>query len=400
MLYLDTARLGRACPSALQAQLDFARLSADDPSMYSENFLRDGSKVWPKSQVNAFPAFSSWGGVRELKTCIAQHFNVPRASSVFLANRSAQLVRAAASLMFRSCRNVLTSDLNWPHWQGIVNDEAARRHHATTVARVRDMVFCDRVSADELCDQLTATYFKMDCDGLFLPVVNNQGIRLPLSKLLDKLKASGKLRFALVDAAQSFGHLSQPAPTQLADVTIAGCHKWLRGSLPLGVAVCGSPLVAEQFQLTLKQSTWLDDPLSRFTQQIVSNSVNKYSETVNLAPLFTANAAMRSPRVALEALDAQSECQTANAIHIQQALADSPWRVVSVDDSLRTGIILVRSSTSTNQTKECNELRERFRNHRIVLSTYPMGIARISIPTTAMTRESADTLASAFARIA
>jgi len=53
LIYLDTARLGRACPSAFRTQLDFNRLSADDPSMYSEDFLRDGSRVWSRQQIAA-----------------------------------------------------------------------------------------------------------------------------------------------------------------------------------------------------------------------------------------------------------------------------------------------------------------------------------------------------------
>lgn len=369
--------------------------------MYSEGFLRDGSSAWPKVLLDEYPAFQSWEGVESFQGKLAEHFGIASAQDVFLANRSAQLVRMAARLMFRTCRNVLTSDLNWPHWQAIITDEAARSGQRVTLAFARDSVFNVRLTATELNNRLETAFFANDCDGLFLPAVNNLGVRLPLSRLLSNLQSSGKLRFSMIDAAQSFCHLPQPSPATLADVTIAGCHKWLCGSLPLGFAVCGRPLVAEQLRAILKTSATglndLGDPLLRFSQQLCSRSTDKYSETVNIAPMFSANAAIRESRTGLPALREQASSQRTNMDLIQQAAEGTSWTIVAVDTSLQSGIVLMRSTSPAICGVGCDEVRTQFRSHRVALSTYPKGLVRISIPTKKINDESFQTLATAFA---
>ena len=403
LLYLDTARLGQACPSAFQAQLDFSRLSVDDPSMYSASFLREGAHAWPKSRIADYPGFSPWAGVEEFQARIAEHFHAPSAKQVFLASRSAVLLRLAARLMFRLCRNVLTADLNWPHWQAIVMEEAARSGQKVTIASVSDAVLADRMSASNLASQLETAFHDGGCDGVFLPVVNNLGVRLPLAKLLPRLKSSGELRFTLLDAAQSFCHLPEPAPAHLADVTIAGCHKWLRGALPLGIAACGQPLISEQINAILCESnvpsTDLHDPLLRFTQEIISDKINKYSETVNIAPLFSANAAICTPRTSQDTLRHQASCQRNNVGGIEQAATGTSWSIVATDSSLRTGIALMRSQNPATRAAECDSIRSRFREHGVVVSAYPNGLVRISSPTEPIKSESFHSLATAFGRV-
>ena len=146
-----------------------------------------------------------------------------------------------------------------------------------TLASISGAVFDVQASADEITEQLTALFIENDCDGLFLPAVNNLGVRLPFARVLSRLKASGRLRFAMLDAAQSFCHLQEPSPAKLADVTITGCHKWLRGALPLGIAVCRLPLVAGQLRAILRSpdSDDLDDPLLRFSEEVCDDSVKR-----------------------------------------------------------------------------------------------------------------------------
>ena len=404
LLYLDTARLGQACPSAFQAQLDFSRLSAEDPSMYSASLLREGIDAWPQTVKDSYPGFSSWAGIEALQLRVAQHFGSPSAKEVLLASRSAVLFRLAARLMFRLCWNVLTTDLNWPHWQAIVLDEAARCGQTVIVASVKEAVLADRMSASDLTNELETAFDSDDCDGVFLPVVNNLGVRLPLAKILPSLKSSGNLRFTLLDAAQSFCHLPEPAPSHLADVTIAGCHKWLRGSLPLGIAACGRPLVAEQMNAILSEDkvipTDLDDPILRFTKEIVRRTVNKYSETVNIAPLFAANAALSTSRVSSASLLAQASCQADNVNRIGDAIAETSWIPVETDASLQSGIVLLRSRKASVRAAECDHVRASLREHGVTVSTYPEGLIRISSPTTAMSDESLSILANAFGRVA
>jgi len=401
LLYLDTARLGQACPRVVQAQHDFIRLSADDPSMYGEVFFRDGSRGWSDRLLRDYPGFRDWQGIGSLKQQVTQHFGIQAPENIFLANRSIQLIRTAARLMFRNCRNVLTSDLNWPHWQAVVADEAARSRQRVTLASISGAVFDGHVSADEVTEQLTQRFIETDCDGLFLPAVTNLGVRLPVTRVLSRLKASGRLRFAMIDAAQSFCHLQEPSPAKLADVTITGCHKWLRGALPLGIAVCRLPLVAEQFLAILRSpdSSDLDDPLLRFSEEVCDHSVNGFMETVNVAPLFSANAAIRSRRTDSDELRLQGRRQMTNVEAIRASANATSWQVVATDESLQTGIVLMRSTSQTVQKMDCEEVRTRFRKQDVALSTYPQGLIRISAPTAQISDQSVGTLADAFERV-
>jgi hypothetical protein len=75
-----------------------------------------------------------------------------------------------------------------------------------------------------------------------------------------------------------------------ADFTIAGCHKWLRGYFPLGLAFFGQPGTREFIADTaanMLRTAELDDGLLRFCTQLTDANLDGYSETVNLGPLFS-----------------------------------------------------------------------------------------------------------------
>lgn len=113
LLYLDTARLGQMTPAARDAQLDFVRLSAEEPSsLYFEEFLRGGFSAWPESYQRRFPGLRNWNGVSGLKQGLLQLAGAPDNWRVLLANRSLSLVNLAVRCQFRVCRNVLATDLS------------------------------------------------------------------------------------------------------------------------------------------------------------------------------------------------------------------------------------------------------------------------------------------------
>ena len=114
LLYLDTARLGQMTPAAKDAQLDFVRLTAEEPSsLYFEEFLRSGYSGWPEFYQRRFPGLRTWHGVSGLKQSIRQIAGAPDHWRVLLASRSLSLVRLATGSLFRACRNVLATDLGW-----------------------------------------------------------------------------------------------------------------------------------------------------------------------------------------------------------------------------------------------------------------------------------------------
>jgi len=108
---LDTARLGQMTPAAKGAQLDFVRLSAEEPSsLYFEQFLSGGFSAWPAFYQDRFPGLRTWTGVSGLKHSIRQLVDAPGDWQVLLASRSLSLVNLASSCMFRVRRNVLATD--------------------------------------------------------------------------------------------------------------------------------------------------------------------------------------------------------------------------------------------------------------------------------------------------
>ncbi|WP_233214482.1 aminotransferase class V-fold PLP-dependent enzyme [Rhodopirellula bahusiensis] len=402
VLYLDTARLGRTCAAASQAQLDVNRLLVDDPSLYCENLFRNGADAWPEERLAQYPSFQHWHGLQSLQREFAKHFSVSDPENVFLASRSVQLVRLASRTMFRACRNVLTCDMNWPHWQHVVADEAARSGQAVSVAEIHSAVFDKGLSAKSLVETLAAAFLDRDCDGIFLPAVTNLGIRLPISDLLSRLKPSGRLRFVLVDAAQSFCQLPEPSPTKHVDMTITGCHKWLGGGNPLGVAICGRPIVAEQFRQILQSGHCpeLEDPLLRFSQQIGGNSVSRYLETVNVTPLFTVNAAIREERTKRKHLREQLERQQRNLDTVEQCVDGTPWNLLDIDESLRSGIMLLQSQDPLHREADCLALGDRFRERGVAFSSYPQGVIRISTPKSLVSNHAANVMERAFQCVA
>ena len=123
--YLDTARLGQMTPAAKDAQLDFVRLSAEEPSsLYFEQFLRDGFSAWPTFYQERFPGLHTWTGVSGLKHSIRQLVDAPDDWQVLLASRSLSLVNLASSCMFRVCRNLLDTDLSGPTYERAIAGKA------------------------------------------------------------------------------------------------------------------------------------------------------------------------------------------------------------------------------------------------------------------------------------
>jgi len=142
LLYLDTARLGQTLPAARDAQIDFVRLTAEEPStLYFEEFLKHGYEVWPDSYQNRFRDLKPWSGVRGLKKSLRQLAGAPDDWNVLLASRSLSLVQLAARSMFQVCCNVLTTDLSWPTYQDAVTRQAFASGGRVTTVPLRDAIF-------------------------------------------------------------------------------------------------------------------------------------------------------------------------------------------------------------------------------------------------------------------
>ena len=395
-IYMDTARQGQACPAAMQVECEFARLAFEDPYLCSLSFLQHGASVWPEQLQREFPELSCWNGCHPLHEQMALALGTQDADRVFVASQSARLVRTACRLMFRQCRSVLTTDLNWPAWQQIANEEAQRHHGRLHVVELKDPAIRGKASPQELNEVLQSKFLHHDCDGLFIPAVSSLGIHLTVAQLLRQLRSLRPVRFVVVDGAQALGHIPVNDIIDASDVFIAGCHKWLQAHLPLGVALTGNRLTAEQFaNLAMKSEASSDchDPLLRFSQELRTERLQKYSETVNVLPLLTANSTLRAASLGMNTINESLAMRQSNSQLVAQCLLDSPWCPVA-STSMDCGILLVEPKQAERWNPEA--ITAAMHRHGISLSVYLDRKLRLSMPSQILTESQLQFLRNSF----
>lgn len=215
-------------PAARDAQIDFIRLAGEEPSsLYFEEFLRGGFQAWPQEYRERFPALAAWLGVDGLKYSLRELAGAPDDWRVLLASRSLPLLQLGANCLYRVCRNVLTTDLNWPAYQRAVVAKAIRTDNRVSETAIRDLILYDGWNADDVADHLADEFIRRGCDGLFLPAVDHLGIRLPIRQIVQRINKLAELRFCLIDAAQAFCHVPLDEAFAHADFVVAGSHKWM-----------------------------------------------------------------------------------------------------------------------------------------------------------------------------
>jgi hypothetical protein len=403
-LYLDTARLGRMCPDAQAADQDFAQLASEEGcTLYFEHFLRWGYTALPPSLAHRYSGLSHWAGVPAFKNDLKTVVGLPRERMTLIANRSAQLVRLAARLLCLRCQNILVTDMEWPAYMAALTAECRRMHRAVTMVPVRQSLFRDGIGREELIDRLAAYYCTHDCDGLFLSAVTYQGVRLPVRELLGALGEAARPRLVVVDGAQAINHVPLGLGDGYCDLLLAGCHKWLRAYHPMGLAFC-CRATSEGFVNTVCHQMLvdgeLDDPLLSFTRQLEGGTLETYSETVNLAPMFTAAAAVRRMLKSSRTKPEELSCQVANARQVTGDAPASGWRPLRPSEPLQTGILLLEAKSRDTRTAPIEMLRQRFLTAGIALTAYDGGLIRASLPDALLGGHDHDLLRSALDRCA
>ncbi len=383
-LYLDTARLGRISPGAQQAHLEFVRLAAEEPSsLYFEEFLRSGFDAWPNDYQRRFPALSYWPGIAGLKRRLNRFAGAPDSNHCLIANRSAQLMTLAARILSSTCRHIFTTDFNWPTYQNILQHEANRSGNRVHVARHRTSVLRDDMRPSQLVAVIVQEFVNHNCDGLFLPAVDNLGIRLPISDIVTAIRRQSVLRFVVVDAAQAFAHVPIGDCLSVADFTIAGCHKWLRGYFPLGIASFGQPSTRDIIHRTasdMLRTAELDDGLLRFCRQLSNTKLDGYSETVNLGHLFSCCGAVADALSTSASPSDSLRQQAANADLVTDVVRDTDWQLVAPHQGLRSGILLLQHRDRSTQTTKSDDIRRLFQLHGVIVTAYDGSLVRLSMP--------------------
>lgn len=381
LLYLDTARLGAmhsAARRAIEGYLDLATTEACSPAF--ENFLHHGYDACPLAFRDRYPGLSDWQGFAAFKRDLPRFVELPGSPEILIANRTSHLMRLATRLLFLRCRRVLVTDLEWPAYRAILDAECHRDGHEVVQVPLRMPLFVDRCSAAETTQIVTRAFHNNACDGLFLSGVTYEGLRLPVQQIASALKEASRPPFVVVDGAQALGHTPTELGLEYCDFYLAGTHKWLRTSFPMGLAFCprrGTQALIRRTCLNMMEAGQLDDPLLRFTWQSDAGQFEVFGETVSLASLFPCAATIRALLSECSS-DQRFERLLAGAKQLEAGTGETGWAPLLPDSELRSAILLLQSDRQRTRDMSRDQLRHRFQREGIALTAYDRGVVRLS----------------------
>lgn len=402
-LYLDTARMGLPALSVRKAQEDFFRLMSEEGlSGCLDELLSGGFDAWPESLGRRYRGLRDWRGVRELKESLRRLLLAPPETRVFLASRSSALMKLTARAFFLQCRRVLVTDLTWPGYAKLLERERTRIGRKVETLSVRSKILDDRASAGEIA-RLIARYFRdRRCDGIFLPAVSHEGIRLPLGEILSLLKEAGRPRFFAVDGAQALSHVPVDLTSGAFDLFLAGSHKWLRGVGPMGMGFCpraNTRCFIWEVAQRMIDSGELDDPLLRFTEELESKERDTFSETVNISPLFSARAAARLAEERGSGGEVQFRRRQIARDALEGVSKSSGWKPLLPQSPLRSGILLLQATGERIREALPEGTRRLFQAFGISITAYEGALVRFSMPTGFGNRGELDFIRDALRRV-
>ena len=207
-----------------------------------------------------------------------------------LAGRSTNLMKLAGRLLFRGGQSVLVTDLAWPSYQRILKREARKADARFVCLQVRAGILRRAISAEKLVRMIVDRIFAKKAGGVFIPEVSHDGIRLPVAEIVQAIRQAVPNTFVVVDGSQAFGQVPLDLSRTPCDFYLGGCHKWLGSHLPLGIGFCPNPQTALNVERTcndMLDRRSLDDPLLAFLESIRTGRQRRFTETVNLSPLFS-----------------------------------------------------------------------------------------------------------------
>jgi predicted nuclease of predicted toxin-antitoxin system len=299
-------------------------------------------------------------------------------------------------LLFSLCRHVLITDLTWRPYERILCHEQPKRSRRITKIALRRDLFRRQPSAKEIVERIAAAFRENHCDGLFLPLVDCFGVKLPVAEIVARIRAENELRFVAVDGAQAINHVPIRLASDYCDFLVAGCHKWLHSFTPMGVGFFGRRQTVDYIESSLAR--WsnqriIDDPLLTFTRELESGRARRFGESVVVSPMITANAAITDAVSEPENVEVISENRrTIGSI----VTCDEDWSRLSAGDEATSRIMMLRCRKTQERELSPAALRRRFHASRIAVSTYRRGRVRISVPGSPLRFDDIRRLESAF----
>ncbi|HEX8203678.1 MAG TPA: aminotransferase class V-fold PLP-dependent enzyme [Isosphaeraceae bacterium] len=401
LLYLDTARIGRMSPLARQAQHDQIRLVGEDAgSPRFDAFLSRGVESWPSRLRRRYPGLALWHGAGELRAALARLTGTP-SGCVLLASRTYRLMDLAARLLFRNCQNVLVTDLGWPRYRSLLEDERLRHRGRVTTLPIRSATLYGAMPAAEVVGRISAAYREAGCDGLFLTAVSHEGVRLPVRDIVRAVAVRSRPRFVTVDGAQDLCHGQTDLRGDWCDLYLAGCQKWLGAYHPMGLGFLGRRLSADLIEAELGDLLAcgeLDDPLLRFTDGLDRGSSDPLGETVGLASLFSSRGAVADVLGAGRPPADVFAVRRDGVRRLAEMARGEGWLPLLPEAALRSGILLLQAKAPETHSASPIALRSAFAGRGIALTAYASGLVRLSMPALPLSGREVDRLRSAFGR--
>lgn len=389
-LYLDdTARLGLPSPEVRNIQVDCVQLAMTEGcSIYYGAFLNNGFRLLPKSLKKIYPSLSCWKGIQNLRNELSEFPGGQSESNVLFASRTFELARFSIDLLLKKSKRPFSTDLDWPEYNNLLKQASKARKRTPVTFSIRDKIFRENKSESQVIESITKSYSENKCDGLFLTVISNDGIRLPVVKAIKSLsKLSSPPKFIVLDGAQAFNHI--PIKDELAhcDFFITGTHKWFQAHNPMGLGFYSNSRSKDFIEDTLCRdikSLKISDPLLGFTQEVLTKCERRYGETINPLPLFSAQAALNHAKRL--SLPETFKVQLKNALTLKGYAFGSYWEVVETQPEFQSGILLME-----HKDPICSfdgpDARNVFQDYGIAITHYPPHRARISAPKVLLTKK-------------
>lgn len=389
-LYLDTARMGCMSPTALLMHAEFVRLAAEDPcSLYTQQFLFHGANAVARL-AERFPQLRRWHGVEELKSRIAQEFaGHSQSDQVLLASRTKSLMELVAPLLASRCRRVLVTDLIWPPYLRVLRKLISQSGSDVCFVSLRERLFHGELSHEDILDLLGNRFEREQCDGLFLPLVDHCGARLPIEQLTESLRQRNMLNCCVIDASQSFGHVETKRVAPAVDLMFGGAHKWVSAYLPLGIGLVGNATTRDEIRRLLGLGHNAD-PLLMMLESAHHGDLKDPRETVNITPLLACRGALADLPFRQQPLS-----QPRNHELTVELFRKTGWRPLLPQRALQTGILLGQADRKSLRIAESSTVRRLFQESGLAVTTYPGGYVRLSLPFQAFTTADLDLITSA-----
>lgn len=371
LLYLDTARLGQASPSAKRAligALDFNQ--AVGASAYFEELLFGGAGA--VNITEEFDGLELWQGIAQFSEDIKQTFFGSNEGQAVFASRTASLMSLAAKMLHARCSKVLVADLNWQPFNEILVQSRSNSNFRISSVEIKDKIFSHHGTSAEVIQTIVSAYISNGCDGIFLPAVCNLGVALPIPEILNAIRERGEIRFSVVDAAQAINHVDLRWAKNAVDFTFGGTHKWLQSYEPMALGYFAKPSSRTFVQDSIKRELAINalaDPLLRITH---SDAFQK-PQTVNLCPLFAVSGALKDAQSGMPSIDSDN----ARAV-LHRVAGRADWDCFSVSREFQSRIVLLNKKRFQNA--EAGVIRKMLSRMGVAVTDYTGGICRISLP--------------------